>query len=90
MGLCGWIVFGFFAGLVARAIMPGKQGLGLIATSLLGIAGSFVGGFLASLLRGGNWRAWERGFEPSGFVGAVVGAFVLLLLGSALGRNHRR
>jgi len=90
MGLCGWVIFGFFAGLIARALMPGKQGLGLIATTLLGIAGSFVGGFLASLLRGGNWRAWERGLEPSGFVGAVVGAFVLLLLGSALGRNHRR
>ena len=86
MGLCGWVVFGFFAGLVARAIMPGKQGLGLIATSLLGIAGSFVGGFLGSLLRGGNWRL----VEPSGFVGAVVGAFVLLLIGSAMGRNHRR
>ena len=87
MGLCGWVVFGFFAGLVARAIMPGKQGLGLIATSLLGIAGSFVGGFLASLLRGGNWRV----VEPSGFVGAVVGAFVLLLLGSAMsgGRGRR-
>ena len=90
MGLCGWVVFGFFAGLVARAIMPGKQGLGLIATSLLGIAGSFVGGFLASLLRGGHWRAWERGFEPSGFVGAVVGAFVLLLLGEAMGRGRGR
>ena len=86
MGLCGWVVFGFLAGLVARALMPGKQGLGLIATTLLGIAGSFVGGFLASLLRGGNWRV----VEPSGFVGAVVGAFVLLLIGSALGRNHRR
>ena len=86
MGLCGWVIFGFFAGLIARALMPGKQGLGLIATTLLGIAGSFVGGFLASLLRGGNWRV----VEPSGFVGAVVGAFVLLLLGSALGRNHRR
>ena len=86
MGLCGWIVFGFFAGLVARAIMPGKQGLGLIATSLLGIAGSFVGGFLASLLRGGNWRV----VEPSGFVGAVVGAFVLLLLGSAMGGGRGR
>jgi uncharacterized membrane protein YeaQ/YmgE (transglycosylase-associated protein family) len=86
MGLCGWVVFGFFAGLVARAIMPGKQGLGLIATSLLGIAGSFVGGFLASLLRGGNWRV----VEPSGFVGAVVGAFVLLLLGSAMGGGRGR
>lgn len=86
MGLCGWVVFGFLAGLVARALMPGKQGLGIIATTLLGVAGSFVGGFLASLLRGGNWRV----VEPSGFIGAVVGAFVLLLLGSALGRNHRR
>ncbi len=90
MGLCGWVVFGLLAGLVARAIMPGKQGLGLIATTLLGIAGSFVGGMLASLLRGGNWRAWERGFEPSGFIGAVIGAFLLLLVGSAMGRNHRR
>ena len=86
MGLCGWIVFGFLAGLVARALMPGKQGLGLIATTLLGVAGSFVGGFLASLLRGGNWRI----VEPSGFVGAVVGAFVLLLLGEALGRDRGR
>jgi uncharacterized membrane protein YeaQ/YmgE (transglycosylase-associated protein family) len=45
-----------------------------------------VGGFLASLLRGGNWRV----VEPSGFVGAVVGAFVLLLLGSAMGGGRGR
>ena len=90
MGLCGWVVFGFFAGLIARALMPGRQGLGIIATTLLGIAGSFVGGVLASVLRGGTWRMLDRGFEPSGFVGAVIGAFVLLLIGSAMGRNHRR
>lgn len=77
MGLCGWIVFGFFAGLIARAVMPGRQGMGFISTTLLGIAGSFMGGFLASVLRGGNWRV----LQPSSFLGAIVGAIVLLVLG---------
>jgi uncharacterized membrane protein YeaQ/YmgE (transglycosylase-associated protein family) len=75
--LCGWIVLGFVAGLIARAITPGRQAMGLIATTLLGIGGSFMGGFLASVLRGGNWRV----LAPSGFIGAVVGAIVLLWLG---------
>lgn len=80
MGLCSWIAFGFFAGLIARAITPGKQGMGFIGTTLLGIAGAFAGGLLASLLRG------EPLFilHPAGFIGAVVGAVVLLILGSAL------
>jgi uncharacterized membrane protein YeaQ/YmgE (transglycosylase-associated protein family) len=86
MGLCGWIVFGFFAGLIARAIMPGKQGLGIIATTLLGIGGSFVGGLLGSLLLGGGWRV----LRPSGFIGAIIGAVVLLALGEALFKNKRR
>ena len=77
MGLCGWIIFGFFAGLVARFIMPGRQAMGFIATTLLGIAGSFMGGFLASVLRGGSWRV----LHPSSFLGAIVGALVLLLIG---------
>ncbi|QRK11731.1 GlsB/YeaQ/YmgE family stress response membrane protein [Archangium violaceum] len=84
MGLCGWIIFGFLAGLIARAIMPGRQGLGLIATTLLGIAGSFMGGFIASVLRGGNWRL----LQPSGFIGAVVGAIVLLAIGRMM--SNRR
>ncbi len=77
MGLCGWIIFGFLAGLIARAVMPGRQAMGLIATTLLGIAGSFMGGFLASLLSGGSWQV----LRPSGFIGAVIGAVVLLMLG---------
>jgi uncharacterized membrane protein YeaQ/YmgE (transglycosylase-associated protein family) len=86
MGLCGWIVFGFLAGLVARAIVPGNQGLGCLGTSLLGIGGAFVGGFLSALLFGGNWRD----MEPSGFIGAVVGAALLLLIGqSSASRRHR-
>jgi uncharacterized membrane protein YeaQ/YmgE (transglycosylase-associated protein family) len=86
MGLCGWIVFGFLAGLVARAIVPGHQGLGCLATTLLGIGGAFTGGFLGALLTGGNWR----GFEPSGFLGAVIGAIVLLAVGQAAFGGRRR
>lgn len=85
MGLCGWIVFGFFAGLIARAIMPGKQALGLVATTLLGIGGSFVGGLVASLLRGSSFRR----FETSGFIGAVLGALLLLFIGEMMSKRRR-
>lgn len=72
--LCGWIILGLVAGLIARAIMPGRQQMGLIATTLLGIGGSFVGGFLSSLLMGGSWRV----MHPSGYIGSIIGAVVLL------------
>lgn len=87
MGLCGWIVFGFFAGLIARAVVPGKQGMGCIGTTVLGVAGSFMGGFLASLLFGrGNWRDPA----PAGFIGAVLGAIVILVVGELLFGRKRR
>jgi uncharacterized membrane protein YeaQ/YmgE (transglycosylase-associated protein family) len=75
--LCGWIILGFVAGLIARAVMPGRQAMGIIATTLLGVAGSFMGGFLASVLLGGSWRV----LHPSGFIGSIIGAIVLLVLG---------
>lgn len=82
MGLCGWIVLGFVAGLLARAIMPGPQRMGFIRTTVLGIAGSFVGGLLAALLRGHDPLV----IEPSGFIGATIGALLLLILGQMLFR----
>jgi uncharacterized membrane protein YeaQ/YmgE (transglycosylase-associated protein family) len=75
--LCGWIIMGLVAGLIARAVMPGRQSMGFIGTTLLGIAGSFMGGFLASLLLGGSWRV----LQPSGYIGSIIGAIVLLWLG---------
>lgn len=83
MGLCTWIVFGFIAGLIARAIMPGRQSMGFIATTLLGVAGSFMGGFLASVIRGGSWRY----MSSSGLIGSVLGAIVLLAIASAVSRK---
>jgi uncharacterized membrane protein YeaQ/YmgE (transglycosylase-associated protein family) len=83
MGLCGWIILGFIAGLLARAIMPGEQRMGFVRTTVLGIAGSFVGGLLVALLRGGDPMV----IEPSGFIGATIGALVLLVLGHVLFRH---
>jgi uncharacterized membrane protein YeaQ/YmgE (transglycosylase-associated protein family) len=71
------IVVGFFAGLLARALMPGTQVMGFWMTVILGIAGSFVGGFVGSLI-----SKPEPGskFHAAGFVMSIVGAFLLLLV----------
>ncbi len=73
-GIIGMIVIGFIVGLVARAILPGTQALGFILTTLLGIAGSFVSGYIGQAL--GLYRAGEG----AGFVGSVVGAMLLLFV----------
>jgi uncharacterized membrane protein YeaQ/YmgE (transglycosylase-associated protein family) len=84
ISLCTTIVLGFLAGLIARALMPGRQAMGFISTTLLGIAGSFMGGFLSSIVWGGNWRV----LRPTTFIGAVIGAIVLLMLGRMM--SNRR
>ncbi len=76
-GLISWIIFGFFAGLVGRALMPGAQRMGCISTTALGVAGAFVGGWLGAAIFHGS----TRHFEPSGFAGAVIGSIVLLAIG---------
>jgi uncharacterized membrane protein YeaQ/YmgE (transglycosylase-associated protein family) len=83
--LCTLIVSGFVVGLIARFIMPGHQHIGFIRTTLLGIAGSFVGGFLSALVWGGNWRSPSA----SGFIGSVIGAVVLLVLSEMLTSRKR-
>ncbi|HEX5753127.1 MAG TPA: GlsB/YeaQ/YmgE family stress response membrane protein [Archangium sp.] len=80
-GLFLLIIMGLVAGLIARAVMPGRQPMGFIATTLLGIAGSFMGGFLGSIVSGHSWRL----MQPSGFIGSIIGAIVLLWLGRKLG-----
>ena len=72
------IVIGFIAGLIARAILPGNDSMGLLATTVLGIVGSLVGGFLGYALMGAD-RA-DGAFQTSGLIGSVIGAVVVLLL----------
>lgn len=67
-------IVGFIVGLVARAIMPGTQSLGWILTAVLGIAGSFVAGFIGQAL--GFYAAGEG----VGFIGSVVGALIVLFV----------
>lgn len=84
MGLLTFILFGLVIGLIARAIMPGKQSMGLVATALLGIAGSFVGGFFGSLIHGG--RLFD--LHSSGIIGSIIGALVVMFLVGAIGRRR--
>ena len=65
---------GFVVGLVARALLPGDQKLGLILTAVLGIAGSFLAGFIGQAL------GWYGAGKGAGFIGSVVGALVLLFV----------
>lgn len=73
--LIGWIVFGLIVGALARFLMPGEDPLGCLGTIVLGVAGSLVGGFLASML-------FDRGdeFQPASFIGSLLGAVLLLFL----------
>jgi uncharacterized membrane protein YeaQ/YmgE (transglycosylase-associated protein family) len=74
--IIGWIVFGLIVGALARLFMPGEQPMGIILTILLGVAGSFLGGWLGSLLHGGPIDS----SEPAGWIGSIIGAFLLLFL----------
>jgi uncharacterized membrane protein YeaQ/YmgE (transglycosylase-associated protein family) len=70
------IVVGFLAGLVARGVLPGADHMGFIATTVVGVVGSVVGGWIGRL-----FRKPEPGtvFHPAGFILSIVGAVVLLL-----------
>ncbi len=86
MGILLFIVFGMVIGFLARAIMPGDQKMGLVMTMLLGIAGSFLGGFLGSLVT--DRPIFD--LHTAGFIGSLIGAIVLLVLGGTLFRGSSR
>jgi len=85
VGILVFIIFGVIVGLVARALMPGRQSMGLIMTALLGVAGSFIGGFLGSLIS--DRRVTE--LHTAGLIGSVLGAILLLVLGKSLLGSRR-
>ena len=78
MGIIAWIVLGLLAGMIAKAIMPGGERVGIILTTLLGIAGALVGGFLATALGLGD--PIDEFFDLSTWIAAVVGALIILWL----------
>lgn len=73
-GILGWIVIGGLAGGIAKLLMPGKDPGGCIVTIILGIVGALVAGWL------GRAIGWYETNEGAGFIAAIVGAFLLLLI----------
>lgn len=72
------IIVGLIAGAIARLVVPGKQDLSIGMTILLGVVGSFVGGFLGYLIFG---RDGANGFlQPAGIIGSIIGAIIVLLI----------
>jgi uncharacterized membrane protein YeaQ/YmgE (transglycosylase-associated protein family) len=74
MGVVGWIIFGLIVGIVAKFLMPGRDPGGFVVTAVLGIVGAVLGGYL------GRAMGWYREGEPAGFIVAVIGAIIVLLL----------
>jgi uncharacterized membrane protein YeaQ/YmgE (transglycosylase-associated protein family) len=74
--ILGLLVIGLIAGLIARAIIPGKQSMGILLTIVLGIIGSFVGGFLGYLIFNSDPNGGF--FQASGIIGSIIGAIVVL------------
>lgn len=83
--IISWIVFGLVVGLIARALYPGHQGMGFVATTILGVLGSLVGGLIA----------WAFGFRPedgpfagAGWIMSIIGAMIVVW--GALAMSSRR
>jgi uncharacterized membrane protein YeaQ/YmgE (transglycosylase-associated protein family) len=81
MGIIGTIIIGFIVGVVAKFLTPGRDPGGFIVTTLIGIAGSIVSTYV------GQAMGWYQAGQTAGFIAAVVGAIVLLLLYRVLRRS---
>jgi uncharacterized membrane protein YeaQ/YmgE (transglycosylase-associated protein family) len=89
MNIIAWIVLGLIAGAIAKAIYPGSQGGGILATMVLGIIGAFVGGSVATLLSTGKLAltAAGTGLSIPGIFVAVLGAIIAIFIWGLITRN---
>lgn len=83
MGIISMIIVGLIIGLIARAIMPGEQKLGIILTIILGIVGSLVAGFLGGAI------GWYEPGQGAGWIGSIIGAIIVLFIyGLIVKKSH--
>ena len=86
------VIIGLIAGLIARLLVPGPDPIGLLGTIVLGVVGSFVGGFVENLAE--YHSVSVNSFHTTGIIGSVIGAIIILLLlrltGHERGRPRRR
>ncbi len=81
MGIISTIIVGFVVGLIARAILPGKQAMGFILTTILGIVGALLAGYIGQAL------GWYTAGQGVGFIGSLVGAIIVLLIYGMVARK---
>ena len=82
MGILGWILLGLLAGIIAKALLPGNDDLGIILTTLLGIGGALLGGFIALALGLGD--PIDEFFDVSTWLAAIIGALIILFAWNAI------
>ena len=82
------IIVGLVAGAIARLLVPGRDSIGILGTILLGIVGSFVGGFLWNLVE--FHRLAPHHYHPVGFIGSIIGAIIVLLILRMTGMERGR
>jgi uncharacterized membrane protein YeaQ/YmgE (transglycosylase-associated protein family) len=82
------LIVGLFAGAIARLVLPGRDPIGILGTILVGIIGSFVGGFLGYVLF--NHDVKQGALQPSGIIGSIIGAIIVLLIYRATSGNYGR
>lgn len=87
MGIIAWILLGLIAGAIAKAILPGDDPGGIIITTVIGILGAIVGGFLATALF--NAHPLDEFFDLSTWLTAIVGSIILLLVWRMLTGGRR-
>ena len=89
MGIIAFIILGLLAGIIAKALLPGKDPGGIIVTMLIGVAGALIGGFVAGAIFDAD--PLDEFFDISTWLTAIVGAIVLLLIYRAvIGNRHSR
>jgi uncharacterized membrane protein YeaQ/YmgE (transglycosylase-associated protein family) len=81
-GWIAWILIGALAGVIAKAIMPGRDPGGCIVTILLGIAGALLAGWL------GNMLGWYKQGQGAGFIAAILGAIIILFIWRLIARRR--
>ncbi len=89
LNILAWIILGIIAGAIAKAIYPGDQGGGILATMGLGIIGAFLGGTLHGLITTGQLQLAATGFSIPGIIIAVIGAMIAIFLWGLFTRSAR-
>jgi uncharacterized membrane protein YeaQ/YmgE (transglycosylase-associated protein family) len=85
MGVIAWVILGLLAGLVARAVLPGRDDVGLFATLVIGVVGAIAGGFIAEIL---GFEGLGSFFEIRTWIIAIAGSMLLLALLRAAGHRE--